>query len=53
MVFFLQERVTVELDHLVSNTVRTKEVTDGLRDQNDNLTWVSLATTSYMVMRLP
>ena len=38
MVFFLQEWITAELNHLISNTIRTKEVSDGLRDQNDDLT---------------
>ena len=38
MVFFLQERITPELDHLVSNTIRTEEVPDSLCDQNDDLT---------------
>lgn len=38
MILFLQEWVTTELDHLISNTVSTQEVPDRLCDQNDNLT---------------
>jgi len=38
VIFFLQERVTTELDHLIGNAVRTQEVSDSLRDQNNDLT---------------
>jgi len=38
MVLFLQEGITAELNHLVSNTICTEEVSDSLRDQNDDLT---------------
>lgn len=52
MVLFLQERVTVELNHLICDAVRAQEVSDSLRDENDDLTR-GLALFSDIVTRLP
>ena len=38
VVLFLQERVTVEFNHLLGDAVRTQEVSDSLGDKNDDLT---------------
>jgi len=53
MVLFLQEWVPIELYHLISDTVCAQEVSDGLRDQNDDLAVGSATAIPGGVICLP